>query len=176
MPNSLSTLFSKRTELDKKSIKLLVKALEKNNLPGFDYLEFKQSLNALAKLDMNEPTTYKSAFATASTLGLTKGKLVETAGYYKTVLTKEKGQFDSALSTQLDKRVTSKEEEVKKKKSQIQKLRAQIESLQADIDGADNLINEARTKLQETKSNFEKTFKAILGEIEKDVDNIDMHI
>ena len=79
MQKNLKNIFGNDHGLDEKSVDYLTSALAKNNLPGFDYLEFKQSLAALADLGMDEPTAIKSAFATASTVGLTKDKLVKTA-------------------------------------------------------------------------------------------------
>ena len=45
----------------------LLKAIEANNLEGFDYLEYKQSLRSLSSMDMDEATKFNSAFAMAKT-------------------------------------------------------------------------------------------------------------
>ena len=68
-------------DLDEKSLDFLVQALESNNLPGFDYLEFKRAVLQLQEINLDEPTAYKSAVTTAATLGITKEKLLETAGF-----------------------------------------------------------------------------------------------
>jgi len=180
MQKDLISIFGDFHALDEKSVDFLTKALSKNNLPGFDYLEFKQSLGALAKMDMEEAMAMKSAFATAATVGLTKEKLLKTALHYKQVLANEKEQFDLALNKQLQKRVKSKQEEVGKLKGQIEKWRTQIEKLQAQIkksqatiDNADEHIRAEMDKIEGTKNNFEHTYQSILNQIEKDVENID---
>ncbi|MEZ4920023.1 MAG: hypothetical protein R2792_13045 [Saprospiraceae bacterium] len=71
---------------DEKSLTFLTQAIEKNNLPGFDYFEFKRAVSSLLQMDIDEATAYKSAFATAATMGLTKDKLLETASYYRNVV------------------------------------------------------------------------------------------
>ncbi|HNG89366.1 MAG TPA: hypothetical protein PK858_04155, partial [Saprospiraceae bacterium] len=76
--------------LDERSLDFLTKALEKNNLPGFDYFEFKRAVATLLEMKIDEDTAFKSAFATAATVGLTKEKLLDTAGYYRNLLDKEK--------------------------------------------------------------------------------------
>ena len=76
MQKDLKSLFGATHGLDEKSLNFLVKALEKNNLPGFDYIEFKQSLGSLLSMDMLEETAFKSVFATATSVGLTKDKLL----------------------------------------------------------------------------------------------------
>jgi len=179
----LKTIFGKDHGLDQKSVDFLSKALEKSNLPGFDYIEFKQSLDALSKLHMEEETAFKSAFATASTVGLTKAKLLDTAAHYKKVLADEKAQFDSALQKQIEQKVAGKELEVKKLKDQIVKHQQKIQQLedqkakfQKTIDGADAQIDAARKKIEGTRDGFERTHQSILNQIEKDIENVKKYL
>lgn len=183
MNKDLKILFGSAHGLDQKSVDFLTNALEKNNLPGFDYLEYKMALGALAKMEMDEATSFRSAFATASTVGLTKTRLLETADHYKKVLNKERSQFDVALKKQMQQRVASKQQEVEKLKEQIVKhqekiaqLQAQINKYQTTIDGADALIEEAKQKIIGTQSSFEMTHQSILNQIEKDVENIKKYL
>ncbi len=183
MQKNLKSLFGKDHGLDQKSIEYLTKALEKNNLPGFDYLEYKLSLGALSGMITDEGTAFKSAFATASTMGLTKSKLLETANHYKNILVKEKVQFGQAMQNQMQQRVASKEQEVEKLKAQIikhrekiEQLEAQISKFQSTIDGADALIAEARQKIEGTRDNFEYAHQSIINEIDKDMANINTYL
>lgn len=183
MQKKLSTLFGSDHGLDRKSVDFLTNALEKNNREGFDYIEFKQSLAALMNMDLDESIAFRSAFATASTVGLTKMKLLETAEYYKKVLNDEKGQFDVALQNQMTQRVESKQKEVVKLKDQIAKheekisqLRDQIAKYQGTIDGADAQIQEAQNKINGTRDSFERTHKSILDQINKDIENINQYL
>ncbi len=183
MQKNLRNLFGDHHGLDAKSVEFLTKALEKNNLPGFDYLEFKQSLVTLAGMNMDESTAVKSSFATASTLGLTKEKLMQTATHYQQVLNKEKQQFDVALQKQVEQRVAGKQQEVEKLKKQIvqyeeqiKKLQAHIEKSQHTINSADDHIAASKAKIEETQSNFNHAYQSILNEINKDVDNINLYL
>lgn len=183
MQEDLKKIFGNAAELDSKSVDFLTHALSKNNLKGFDYIEFKVSLSRLTELNMPEETAFKSAFATASTVGLTKDKLVTTAQHYKQVLAKEKQQFDLALNNQLEKRVMGKKKEVEKLKKkivdweeQIAKLKEQIARSQATIDDADNHIQGEMNKIETTKSNFENTHQHILEQIELDLQNIQRYL
>lgn len=183
MAKDLKTLFGDLHGLDEKSVNFLTQALEKSNLPGFDFIEFKQSLSALSKMGMDETTSFKSAFATASTMGLTKAKLLETANHYKKVIVNEKSQFANALKNRMQQKVEGKKQEVVKLKDQITKheekinqLKEQITKYQATIDNADAQINEEITKIEATKSGFEHTHQSILNQIEKDIQNIDQYL
>ncbi len=179
----MKNIFGNDHGLDQKSVDFLTKALDKNNLPGFDYIEFKQSLDALSKLNIDEATAFKSAFATASTVGLTKNKLLETASHYKNVLANEKSQFDTALQKQIDQKIAGKEQEVSKLKEQIVKhqekikqLQEQVAKFQNTIDGADEQINIAREKIDMTREAFEHTHQSILNQIERDIENINKYL
>jgi len=183
MEKKLRDLFGSHTGLDAKSVAFLTKALAKNNLPGFDYLEFKQSIGALIEMNMDEDTAIKSAFATAGTMGLTKAKLLSSIKHYKKVLNSEKGQFDIALQNQMVKKVEGKRKEVEKLRGnigkweeQIAKLQAQIAKSQDTIDHADEVIAAETEKIQTTKSNFEHTFQSVVNQIDKDAENINMSL
>ena len=183
MQNDMKSIFGSAHGLDVKSVEFLTNALEKNNLPGFDYLEFKLSLGKLQEMNLPEDTAFKSAYATASTVGLTKDKLVGTAQHYKQVLVQEKEQFDLALNNQLQKRVKSKQQEVEKLKAQIVAWKAQIENLQnqiiksqATIDTADDQVQAEMNKIESTKESFEHTHQSILNQIDVDLQNIQKYL
>ncbi len=180
MQKSLKSLFGDHHGLDEKSIKFLIQALEKSNLPGFDYIEFRQSMQALSELNMEEPVIYKSAFATASTLGLTKERLIQTAEHYKKVLANEKVQFDAALQKQVKQRVDSKQEEVERLrkqvdeyKSKIKQLEEKIEKAETTIEKADDVIRTSMEKIESTKDGFEFTLQSLLNAIDRDIENIE---
>lgn len=179
MLNELKDIFGNGDNVDDKSMEFLISALEKNNLKGFDYLEYKLSLGRLFKIGMDNEVAFKSAFATATTVGLSKEKLVSSAQHYKEVLAKEKQQFDMALKNQLEKRVKSKKSEVEKLKVQIEawkdqisKLQNQIATSQATIDSADQLIHDEMSKIDTTKVNYENTLESILKQIDDDLANV----
>ena len=183
MQKDLKVIFGDHHGLDDKSIGYLTNALSKSNLPGFDYLEFKQSLAALGSMNMDEETAIKSAYATASTLGLTKDKLLKTTEHYKKVLMNEKVQFDAALQKQINQRVHAKEAELEKLKKQIDEYKSKIAQLeqkiaknQATIEKQDDVIQKAKDKIESTKDGFELTLQSILNAIDKDIDTINLHI
>jgi chromosome segregation ATPase len=183
MQKDLKSIFGNVTGLDQKSVEFLTRAMTKKNLPGFDYLEFKQSLVALVAMDMDEKTAFKSAFATASTVGLTKEKLLKTAHHYQSVLDLEKKQFDEAHEKRLHQKVASKKTEVEKLKKQILEYQKKIEELQMKvakatdvIENADEQIQTELTKINDTKENFDFTFQSLKNQIEKDIESINEYL
>lgn len=183
MQKKLSTIFGKISGLDEKSVAFLTNALEKKNLPGFDYLEYKLSLEALQAMNMDEETSFKSAYATAATMGLTKDRLLKTADHYRSVLLEEKKHFDTALQKQTTQRVDSKTVEVEKLKKQIKEyqqkiaeLQQRIEKAQYTIDNADQIIEQERQKIEHRKNAFEFTHQSIINQINKDIENIQQYL
>ena len=64
-----------RGQVTAKFMNILLGAMEKHNLDGFDYIEFKESLKSLEKMPMDERTRFQSAFAMAKTMGATPQKI-----------------------------------------------------------------------------------------------------
>jgi hypothetical protein len=172
MSKDLKSLFGKNHLLDEKSITILTDALEKNNLPGFDYIEFKQSMVALAKMNLDEAIAMKSAYATAATVGLTKDKLLETAAHYKKILDGEKTKFGDAMQNQITKNVAGKKDEIEKYKTKINELETLIGKHQKTIDTADEKIIAATERINQAKEKFEFAHQSVMNQIEKDIKGI----
>ena len=169
--------------LDDRSLEFLTNAIEKNNLPGFDYFEFKRAVTTLLGMNIDEATAYKSAFATAATVGLTKEKLLETAAYYRSLLSKEKAQFDEALENQNATKVAARQQEVKRLRDQIERHKADIARLQDEmaayltqIEQAEGAAKTEREKIDKTHSAFEKTHTAVVIQIDKDIELVHKHL
>jgi peptidoglycan hydrolase CwlO-like protein len=183
MASDLNQIFNNNGSVDQKSLEFLTKALSRNNMQGFDYIEFKQSLSSLKKMNMDDETAIKSAFATASTVGLTKDKLVQTARHYQQIVDKEKAQFDEALQNQVREKIAGKKSEVERLKKQIEESNKKIKALEEDIkksqgtiDNADADIKAAEDKINVTKNNFESTYQSILGIIAEDIDKFNKYL
>ncbi len=181
MQKDLIKIFGDVSGLDERSLKVLVKALEEQNLPGFDYLEFREAVQRLMQdMEMDEETAIKSAFATASTVGLSKEKLLKTARHYQDVLEKEKQKFDAALKKRLDEKVVTREKEVAQLKAKVAQWKAQIEELQQKVAKAEEVLARAGQDLQQeldklegTKAKFEHTWRSLRNQIEQDLQQLD---
>ncbi len=163
--------------------KILFGAMEKNNIDGFDYLEYRQSLQSLKKMDMDEPTRYKSAYAMAQTMGASPDYLIKTAQHYIDVLQKEEDKFGKALQNQRTRQIGEKEQQLKdvntmirQKAEQIQKLSKQIEEHQAQIAQLENDVSQASVKVESTKNDFVASYQTIVGQIAKDVENMKQYL
>ncbi len=183
MKKSLAALFADASEQDKRSANAIYKAIEKNNMDGFDYIEYRASLDGLEALNMEEAIRYQSAYVTASTMGLTRDKLLKTAKFYRNIVVKEKAQFEKALELQKTKGVAKLENDIKKLKETIKAKEEQIKKLQADIEKHDikateiqEKIDNTDEKIQATQAGFENAYEKILAHIDSDISNIETYV
>ncbi len=158
---------------------VLFKAMEQNNIEGFDYLEFKQSLNSLKKMPMDDQTRYQSAFAMAQTMGVTVERLLQTGQHYLDVLKQEEQKFEVAVNNQKARQIgekgqqiTKMEEAIKAKAEQIKQLTLEIEADQVKATQLKQELSEATVKVEATRSNFMASSEALVQQIRSDLDNI----
>jgi len=166
-----------------KFVDVLLKAIEANNIEGFDYLEFKQSLQNLSKMDMDEATRYKSAFAMAQTMGVSPSKLVNSANHYIGILKKEETKFQAAMKNQLAKQVTQKKESILTLEQNIVAKQKKIEALTQEIEADKEKLNQMKStidasaaKVESTKVGFINAYNNVLGQIKTDVEKINKYI
>lgn len=169
--------------VDSKFIDILMKAIEQQNRQGFDYLEFKNSLQSLSKLDMDESTRFKSAFAMGKTMSLTKVILLESIQHYISVVNQEESKFKDTLEKQKALQVQGKETTFKeveagisKKEKQIIQLQAEIESERKKLETIREEIQKAVVKIDGTNDQFLAAHKLISKQMLEDTQKIKSYI
>lgn len=170
-------------KVNPKFMEILLGAMEKNNIEGFDYLEYKQSLSNLAKMDMDERTKYVSAYAAAQTMGATPAQLVKTANFYIDILINEQQKFQKALANQRSKQIGNKEQkiadlkkQIKEKAQLIEKLGKEIEKSHTNLEKLKTDISNASVKVESTKNDFVASFNALVVQIKKDIENMQKYL
>jgi uncharacterized protein (DUF3084 family) len=155
---------------------ILFNALEKNNQPGFDYFEFRQALQNLANMPLDEPTRFQSAYAMARTMNIDVARLAESARFYLGVLHNEQVKFNEAHAQQRARLIGNREAEVqnleaaiRQKTEQINQLTLQIEEHRRQSGQIRQEIGESTTKIETTKADFEATFAAVTAQIQSDM-------
>lgn len=162
---------------------ILFEAMETNNQPGFDYLEYKKSLQTLAKMPMDEATRYSSAYAAAQAMGISSQQLNDSAQFYLNVLKTEDSKFQESVNAQRQKQIGSKEKAItdldatiKAKGEQIARLTQEIAAHQEDMGKMKAEISEAVVKIETTLSDFHATYSDLIGQIGQDVENMKKYL
>ncbi|MBK7408334.1 MAG: hypothetical protein IPL49_16560 [Saprospirales bacterium] len=166
-----------------KFTEVLFAAMERENQEGFDYMEFKQSLQSLAQMPMDEATRYQSALAMAKTLGADPAKLLQSAAHYLNVLKVEENKFDQALTNQKEERIGQKVKEqeglqnaINEKAEAIKKLTLEIEAHRKKLDQLKQEIVQASQKVESTKNDFIASYNSLVSQIQLDIDNMKKHL
>jgi len=102
--------------------------LRKNNLPGFDFLEF---IDILAKLDtkpLTEQAKYETAFMSAQAMGVTVMDLVAAGNKYLQVLSQEQSEFEGEMKAATATKVEAKKTEINRLTTENAQYQAKIEA------------------------------------------------
>lgn len=166
-----------------KFIEILFKAMEEANVEGFDYLEFKRSLQSLNQVAMDEPTRFQSAFAMARTMGADAGRLVQTARHYVEVLQKEEEKFGLAAAKQKEVQVGAKQTEIQNleqtvaaKEAKIRELMQEIEAHGRQIEALRQEVSEATVKVESTRNDFTASYNFLVKQIESDIEKMQQYL
>ena len=166
-------------KVNEKFVDLLLGAMQKNNLDGLDYLEFKESLETLSKMPMDEATRYKSAYAVVKAMGTNVHKLIQTANHYIDILNKEKEAFNGDVLEKMkgkledEKKVISLlQKSIKDKRKQIQQLTKDIDNVQRQIIDKTAEIDRYGEEFISIEKDFSVTFKLIKSKIDTDIENM----
>jgi hydroxypyruvate isomerase len=170
---------SSKGEFNQNIFNSLTKAISDANLPGEDYLEFVDALQAMKDIPLDETIKMQTVLATLSTRGLTTQKIIETADYYLKVLEREKDKFKEATAQQTHGKVDNKQTQIKQLEESNQKKAEQIKILTEEIN-QNNLqmvqikkeIEESDIKIKATENNFNVTFDFLSNQILSKVEKI----
>lgn len=178
-----STMSNPNAPVNKKFLDVLLKAIEANNMEGFDYLEYKQSLQSLSKMDMDELTKFQSALAMAKTMGVDKKGLLNSGKHYLSVLKSEELKFLDAHKNQMTKQVSDREKKqnqlnnlIAEKTAKIKKMQAEIDAHQKALEIEKASINQSSAKVAATKDGFLAAYKQVRGQIESDLEKMKKYL
>lgn len=181
-PSSLPKAKPLAGSANPKFLNILLGAVEKHNIDGFDYLEFKQSLQNLSDISMDERTKYSSAMAMAKTMGATSQSISDSANHYLQILKAEEDKFKKALAGQQQKIDSDKTigldgiaKEISIKKEEIERLKKEIVELERRQESMHKDINASAAKIQETNDHFSHAYSLIVQQIIDDIKKLNQY-
>ena len=166
MTIDIKSLFGETTNLNAKMVNVIIKAIAANQKSEMDYLKFKHSVLNLQDLDMDEPKSIQSAFATLQTMGVKKADIIDSIRHYSVIVQKEKEEFALALKNKITNKIDkptkealSFDDKIRKKKEEIEKLQKQIEIIEQRKLTIKDEIETARTKIEKTRDEFAAVYE-----------------
>jgi hypothetical protein len=182
MAIDLSTLFPMSEDLNRDMALSIYTAVKEKSSDGMDYIKFKQSVKNLKDMSMDDATSFKSAYATASTMGMTKEELLQSINVYKVVIDKKRDEFIVAMQKSITDRIDEPTASIKQMTTSIEKINEEIELLKAKQKQYESLIAktnedilEAQDKIEQRKGEFVKvyeSFTSILGSDEEQIKSL----
>ena len=177
------TPVDKEAGFNEKHIELLMSALEHNNIDGFDYLEYKNSLLSISSVITDESMRFKSAYEMAKTMGMDKKKLLDSANFYLNILNGEQKKFMDALENQKTRQIETRvntienlEKSIAEKKKMIESLSNELESINGQMSKLKQEINEEVQKIETTNNQFLASYNHVTGQITGDIEKINENI
>lgn len=173
------------TQIDRKFTEHFVNLLEKANLPGPDYFEYKQALRSMDGLGLGEEKQFQAAWASFKAMGGAKETTVlkTSADQYLGVLKKDREAFLKDVDKALKDRVGTLQDEHKKLEEANAAYAQQILDLQKKID--DNRkrlveisgeVSEQTARINTNRDSFEITYLSFVDQINADLSKINQYL
>lgn len=159
--------------------------LAKNNLPGPDYFEFRETLRSLASLGLSEDQQYQAAWASFKALGGAPdvARLTSTANQYLAILGKDREAFGQSVEAAIAERVGGLQREQQQLQADSETLTRQLAEIQqklaanatrlAAIGGE---VAEQSGRLNQNRQNYEATYGHFTSQIRADLAKIAQYL
>jgi flagellar motility protein MotE (MotC chaperone) len=164
-------------------LEILESAVQAEDLPGPDFLEFRKGVAALASVPMPENQKYFAAYATLSVQGLTPSTLKSSADHYISIIEREKIHFEEELADTRNEHVTTptqlneqRMQEIARINEEIQASLAKINEIQNDISSTQHEIATKSKEIDLISTSFKHTADYYVNQIKTDIQKIDTYI
>lgn len=159
---------------------ILSDVLEKNNLPGFDYIEFKKAVKSILDMhQMEEQAAYKTAYVTAQAMNVSVSNLMESAQKYLSILETEEASFSHSAQSFLTSQLSSRKEEKQSIEKDLVQIKSEIERLQQLLSQKESRLAElnqesesVQSRFDSNKVNFSTAYNSIISQIREDMDKM----
>ncbi|HUU87402.1 MAG TPA: hypothetical protein VMX17_06580 [Candidatus Glassbacteria bacterium] len=162
--------------VDDKFMEMLWSVISQNNIPGQDYFEFKQAIDAMASLPIDERSKFLTTFTIFNSQGCKKDTLVSSIDRYVNVIQSELSSFNAEFANQRQEKVTTKLQQVEEAKKKVEELNKKIVEVNNFILTATQEAQQEELQLQMTAGNFEKSAEKVIAVLEGDKNKINNYI
>lgn len=180
VPNAAGT-----GNIDKKFTEHFVSLLEKANLPGPDYFEYKQALQSMEGLGLGEEKQFQAAWASFKAMGGVKETTIlnTSANQYIGILDKDRASFLKDVERAVRDRVGALQDEEKRLEESNKAIAQQIADLQKKIDENKSRLGqisgevaEQSAKINANRDSFEITYLSFVDQIKSDLTKINQYL
>lgn len=170
-------------QVDEEMAKILEDAVSEANIPGFDYLEFRDVLANMASINMPEAQKFQAAFASAQVNQVTKQQLLEAIDFYIKVIETKGTEFVNYVAglkaTDVDgktQEISDLEAQISDDAAKIQQLTEQITERRKQQDALRLAQTQAENDINSKSAAFESTKAAVIAKLASDRTKIENYI
>lgn len=161
---------------DEKFVTMLENVIVENNINGLDYFEFKQAIEKMKTLPIDEATKFMTVYSTFELQGCTKEVLIAAIDKYIALIQKEQENFNTEMNISFKESVEDKKLEVEKAQQQIAELNNQIVELNNFIMTTTQTSQQEEMKLRMADANFKQSVQKVISAMTTDKDKITNYI
>jgi len=170
-------------QTDPEMLKILEDAVEAANIPGFDYIEFRDVLANMSTLGLPEPKMFQAAFASAQIAQVTKQKLLEAIDFYTKVIETKANEFHDYVTgleatdvSGKDQAIADLDKLIEGDAAKIQELTAAIQERRKKQDELRMEKAQADLEIKNKTAAFEATKATVVDKLTSDRNKIDTYI
>jgi len=161
---------------DEKFVSILEKVIMDNNIPGLDYIEFKQAIEKMKNFPIDESTKILTTYSIFETQGCTKDVLINAIDFYIGLINKEQENFNLEMATSYKEKVAGKKSEIENSQKQIVDLNKKITELNTFIMTASLETQEEELKLKNADASFKQSAQKVISVLQSDKEKIITYI
>ncbi|TDB64604.1 hypothetical protein [Arundinibacter roseus] len=171
--------------VERKFVDHFVALMEKANLPGPDYFEYKQALKSMEGLGLTEEKQFQASWGSFKAMGgvVDPTVLTTSANQYVNILTNDRTNFLKDVEKAIQDRVGSLSQEHKKLEDDNKAFAEQILALQKKIETNSTRLNQIKeeidvqsAKITENRDSYEVTYKSFVEQIQSDLNKIKTYL
>jgi len=161
---------------DDKFIQMLENVITDNNIPGLDYVEFKQALDNMKDVPIDETTKFITVFSILKSQGSTKEKLLTSIDVYIDIINNELLTFNNELAETFKENVENKKLKITQSQEKIIVLSNEIKELNEFVMVSTQEVQQEEMKLKMTESNFKQSVDKVISTLSNDKQKINNYI
>jgi chaperonin cofactor prefoldin len=174
-----------RGTVDNKFVEHFANVLEKANLSGPDYFEFRQALRGMDNLGLTEEKQFQATWASFKAMsGTADTQVLNTSiAQYLNTLTADRTAFLKSADTAIQEKVGGLQNEQKQLQTENETLQKQIEALQKKMESNQERlskiggeIEEQSQKITQNRQNYEATYQQFTNQIQQDSEKIKVYL
>ena len=170
-------------QADPEMLKILEDAIEEANIPGFDYIEFRDVLANMSTLGLPEPKMFQAAFASAQIAKVDKLTLLNAIDFYIKVIETKATEFHDYVAgleatdvSGKDQAISDLDKLIEDDAAKIQELTAAIQERRKKQDDLRMEKAQADLDIKNKTAAFEATKATVIDKLTSDRNKIDTYI